>query len=600
MLAKIIIQQGEGSPRSCDLMPGSLVTLGRSKDNRIILMDEHASRQHAQIFFDDGRWHVRDLGSFNGTEVDGRRVDGVMPLADGQIIGIADMRLVFRLAQSSADEANGPASTAKDLPSSGSGTVLWPDELANLYDYMSRTVGQADAHAVIELTLQTVQKQTGATLAGFLNLDADKLLSKMVLPASSEVNDVLSKQLTQRVQDTKQSAWLRSGSQGFSATESIASYTDALCVPVKSEDELLGALHLYKDRRTFSEREVQFCEIVAGYAAANLSRLRLVRKLAADNARLRGREMTSEQLLGGSTLMANLRQAVGRAAGSAATVLIRGETGAGKEVVAQTLHHSSPRSKGPFVCVNCGALNENLIEAELFGHAKGAFTGATTDRPGLFQQADDGTLFLDEIGDLPAEAQVKLLRIIEGKPFRRVGGTADVRVDVRVLAATHRDLAKEVEAGKFRQDLYFRLNVVVIQVPPLRDHREDVAQLAAHFLQKMPTRSGRLKGLTSEALKRLMEHDWPGNVRELSTVLERAVIMGNDGPAIEAGELILETSAAADRPLSWKKEDVEAWVMAKVLAKHGGNQSKAAEEMNIGRDTFTAKMKEYKLGKFKE
>ena len=594
MLARIIIQQGEGTPRSCDLTPGSLVTLGRSKDNRIVLMDEHASRQHAQIFFDEGCWQLRDLGSFNGTEIDGRRVEGVVPLVDGQMIAIADMRLLFKLHQAKDHDLD---SASSGEPSSG--TVLWPDELATLYDYMTRAVAESDPHRLIRLTLQTAQKQTGATIAGFLNLDADKLSSKLVLPETSVVDDVLSKQLTSRIQSTRQTAWLRSANQPLSATESIMSYADALCVPVKSEEEVLGAMHLYKDRRTFSEREVQFCEIVAGYAGTNLSRLRLLRALTADNARLRGRAWTSEELLGQSAKMAQLRQEIERAAASAVTVLIQGETGSGKEVVAQCLHRLSGRRQGPFVPINCGAINENLIEAELFGHVKGAFTGSVGERDGYFQQADDGTLFLDEIGDLPAEAQVKLLRVIEGKPFRKVGGTSDVRADVRIVAATHRDLAKAVEAGDFRQDLFYRLNVIVLRVPPLREHREDIPELADHFLRKIPTKSGRVKRLSDAAAKRLQEYSWPGNVRELAAVLERAVIMGNDGPTIEADELKLDDASSADRPSTWKKEDVEAWAMAKVLAKHNGNQSKAAEEMNIGRDTFKLKMKEYKIGKFK-
>jgi Nif-specific regulatory protein len=293
--------------------------------------------------------------------------------------------------------------------------------------------------------------------------------------------------------------------------------------------------------------------------------------------------------------MENLRRQIARVAESHATVLLNGETGSGKEVVATMLHQLSPRRGGPFVTANCGAIPETLIEAELFGHCRGGFTGATADRKGLFQQADEGTLFLDEIGDLPLEGQVKLLRAIEGKPFRPVGSEKETRADIRFIAATHRDLGKRVAEGEFREDLFFRLSGITLNVPPLREHVEDIPELVEHFLKQIPTRSGRPKVVSPQAMKRLQEFSWPGNVRQLATVLERAVIIGNDGPTIEPHELALAEVGHVDPPLGLHHQDIERWAITKVLEKHAGNLSRAAEEYGIDRGTLRAKINQYKI-----
>jgi transcriptional regulator with PAS, ATPase and Fis domain len=233
------------------------------------------------------------------------------------------------------------------------------------------------------------------------------------------------------------------------------------------------------------------------------------------------------------------------------------------------------------------------LESELFGHVRGAFTGATNDRHGLFQLADDGTLFLDEIGDLPAEAQVKLLRVLDAKPFKPIGGEQDICVDVRVLAATNKDLAQEVEENRFRQDLFFRLKVVVINVPPLRDHLEDLPELVDFFIKKVRTVNSPAKTLTPEALARLQNYHWPGNVRELWSVLEHAILLGSDSSIIHAPDLDLGGVGVPDCPQSWKISDVETWVIRKVLSKHQGNITKAAQELGLDRGTLKSKVKDY-------
>jgi len=211
------------------------------------------------------------------------------------------------------------------------------------------------------------------------------------------------------------------------------------------------------------------------------------------------------------------------------TVLIRGETGTGKEMIANAIHYNSPRARGAFVKLNCASLPENLLESELFGHEKGAFTGAITQRKGRFEQADGGTLFLDEIGEVSSAFQAKLLRVLQEGELERVGGTRTIKVDVRIVAATHRDLESDVETGKFREDLYYRLNVMPITIPPLRDRLEDVPDIARHLVGRIGQHQGRELGLTDSALRVLMHHDWPGNVRELENCLERAAVMSDNG-----------------------------------------------------------------------
>lgn len=267
------------------------------------------------------------------------------------------------------------------------------------------------------------------------------------------------------------------------------------------------------------------------------------RRLVNENALLK-QELESrygfDNLVGASPAMSEVYNLIRKVKDTRINVLLVGESGTGKEQVARAIHYNGVRKDSPFVTVNCGAIPENLIESELFGHKKGAFTGAVTNKPGLFQVADGGTIFLDEVGDMPLNTQVKVLRVLQERSFKTVGGVEELKVDVRVLAATHRDLAAEVKAGRFREDLYYRLNVIQIQLPPLRERLEDLPLLAEHFLARMRDEYGKpIKGFTEEAMRALLSHTFPGNIRELSNIVERAV-------ALEAGERIHRSSLPRD------------------------------------------------------
>lgn len=328
------------------------------------------------------------------------------------------------------------------------------------------------------------------------------------------------------------------------------------------------------------------------------------RRLLQDNLRFR-RELKDryrfEHIVGSSSPMLEVYKAVARVAPSRSTVLLRGESGTGKELVAKAIHYNSPRADRPYVAIDCGALAETLLESELFGHVKGAFTGAISSKRGLFEQAHGGTCFLDEIGDISLNTQAKLLRVLEEHEIKRVGGGESITVDVRIIAATNKDLEAMVQKGKFREDLYYRLNVVSIALPALREHREDIPLLANHFLRKYAEENNKvLSHISPEAMTVLEEYDWSGNVRELENVIERAValtanpvLLPEDLPPKLQGDL--EDAKRAQFGHSLALREVERRHIQRVLREARGNKKLAAELLGINRRTLYRIAKRYGL-----
>jgi two-component system response regulator AtoC len=317
----------------------------------------------------------------------------------------------------------------------------------------------------------------------------------------------------------------------------------------------------------------------------------------------------TERIVGNSPAMQEVYKTIGKVAKADATVLITGESGTGKELVAEALHFNSNRRSGPMVKVSCAALPETLLEAELFGHEKGSFTGAMTQRRGRFEMADKGTIFLDEIGEMTVPTQTKLLRVLQERKIERIGSNLPIKVDIRIIVATNKDLQKQVEQSKFRDDLYYRLNVINIHMPPLRDRKEDIPSLVEHFLAKHRySATAQPAAISEEAIRRLMEYNWPGNVRELENVIERAVVLSR-GQIITSRELPFgdhdaaegeegETEADAKGDSSFFKKSVaqfEKDLIMKALRDANGNRSKAAEMLGIYRRLLYAKIKEYGL-----
>jgi DNA-binding NtrC family response regulator len=320
-------------------------------------------------------------------------------------------------------------------------------------------------------------------------------------------------------------------------------------------------------------------------------------------------------LVGRSSSLEQVFGVIEKVADTPSTVLLSGESGTGKELVARALHAHSSRRDGPFIAINCAAIPKSLIESELFGYDKGAFTGAVAAKPGRFELAHEGTLFLDEIGEVPVEMQVKLLRVLQESSFERVGGIKTLKVDVRLIAATNRDLRKEVQAGHFREDLFYRLNVVPLHLPPLRDRREDIPLLVSHFLARFNERLKKhVTSVAPDALERLTNHAWPGNIRELENVLERSILFA-DGPVLETVDLPTDASGAPAAPITQPELDerpaapaqslkdlvrretdrVERDLIRQALDETDGNVTQAARRLKISRKSLQTKMKEFGL-----
>jgi Nif-specific regulatory protein len=392
--------------------------------------------------------------------------------------------------------------------------------------------------------------------------------------------------------------------------------TSVICAPIRRDGKVLGVIHLYSTdtARTTDPDDLEFTLAVADTVAVALENLSRQQELAenlnqirTENVQLRERLGVQSEIVGSSDLMNQVAGEIGRAAPSRATVLIRGESGVGKELVARAVHYSSPRSKEPFVCLNCAALSETLLESELFGHEKGAFTGATERKIGKFEAADKGTLMLDEIGEMSLKTQAKFLRVLEGHPFERVGGSEQIKVDVRAIAATNRDLEKDVAEGTFRRDLYFRLHVLEIVVPALRKRPEDIPELAEYFLHRFVAETGsKIKGYSPRAMEEMLRYRWPGNVRELKNVIERAVVLCR-GPYIDHEDLVLSTLRTAgdtdsnigelrlNRNEPQSLADMERQHILDTLNQTGWNKSRAATILGIERSTLDRKIRRYEL-----
>jgi Nif-specific regulatory protein len=373
-----------------------------------------------------------------------------------------------------------------------------------------------------------------------------------------------------------------------------------LCVPlVDRTGQRLGALEvLNKLQGEFTAQDVETLQTLASLTTAVLQTVREHEALLRSNAQLEGEARRGSLIVGESTALQALRATVERVARTDLPILILGESGAGKEVVARALHYTSLRQKQPFIPVNCAAIVESLVESELFGHEKGAFTGAETTRQGKFEVASGGTLFLDEIGDLSANGQAKLLRVLEEKAVYYVGGTRPIPIDTRIVAATNRDLAESVRAGKFREDLFYRLTVVTLEIPPLRDRREDILVLAEHFLEQFCRGAGRRRlKLSAEARRRLEQHNWPGNVRELRNLMERVAFLCA-GDRVEADDLAFIRRSAADDDASYADltlaDATDAFQrkhITQAIERSRKNMTDAAKLLGLHRSNLYRKMK---------
>jgi Nif-specific regulatory protein len=370
-----------------------------------------------------------------------------------------------------------------------------------------------------------------------------------------------------------------------------------MAAPMVYKSETIGVVEVLNrvGEGRFDESDLKLLGIFADLAACGARNAQTHERLRKENLALHGSVLSGVEIIGSSEPLMQMLKLADRVAPTGATVLLSGETGTGKEVLAKYIHNASPRADRPFVAVNCAALPETLLESELFGHEKGAFTGAISQHMGRFELADNGTLLLDEIGDISASTQVKLLRMLEERAFTRVGGTKTIACDVRIIAATNRDLKKAIAEEKFRDDLFYRLNVFPIHVPPLRQRREDIATLVEHFIIRACAALGvEPRNASPEAMALLTTYDWPGNIRELANVIERTVLLG-DGPELLSTHLPPEIISGESNGVRNEKtmEAAERAMIVRALRENTWNQSKAARALGISRDNLRYRVKKY-------
>jgi transcriptional regulator with GAF, ATPase, and Fis domain len=634
--AYLVIRQDDGFGEVFTLNAGQRYTLGRATTNRIVLRDDVCSREHAEVFYVDGRWCVRDLQSLNGTAINGEKLDSEWELTAEDEISLGNTRLLFlddigQLPGVSVPVQQEQLAIKKRLshtrfltpppltigarepvpPAPVSSRHSLNGDLSRLYR-LALDMGTAPTfHEAVSLVLKGLLEATPADVAAILVPNA----SQQFEPVDHQARDPsagyrgVSQYLTQEVTTSREAILAEDVSSHAELRERQslrgAGVSSLICAPISHDDKVLGLIHLYciDSKDLFDAEDLEFVLAVARQLGIAAIQLQKQAKLSAENQSLRHQLRVESEIVGDSPAIRAVEKKIGLVADTHATVLIRGESGTGKELVARAIHYSSTRREGPFVCLNCAALPEALLESELFGHEKGAFTGATEKKVGKFEAANLGTIFLDEIGELNPSSQAKLLRILEGHPFERLGGHTPIEVDVRVVAATNKPLEEAIAAGTFRRDLFFRLQVVELVVPPLRDRPGDIVILARHFLKRYVDETGRKTvGFTDDALQKMLEYAWPGNVRELRNVVERAVVLGTRA-ALDASDIwlsSLETPAAKDGKLNYgyqprSLDAMEKEHIHKTLEYTAWNKSQAAAILNIERSTLDRKIKTYDL-----
>jgi transcriptional regulator with GAF, ATPase, and Fis domain len=598
-------------------LPASELSIGRDASNGLPIGDPSVSRRHCLIYREDGGFKVRDLDSRNGTLVNGELVaDRWLHHLDEISVGDS----VFRFLLDDEDKSSGSSAVEfEDAQNAHSTAEIRPQDV--LYLQPERILSELPATSRLARNLNALL-QISRVVHSIRDLDElqNQVLDLIFKVAPAERGAILldgtngrefrsvfaryrdpEKQQAVKVSRTVADRVLQQGvavlgsyvpgDTGLGSVESLVALQvrSLLCVPLTIFNRTIGCIYLdtINVAERFHEDHLQLVTAIAGIAAVALENARRLQWLEQENQRLLNEVMLDRTLIGESPKMKEVFQFLARVAPSDATVLIGGESGTGKELAARTVHRKSPRANKPFVAINCAAIPENLLESELFGYEKGAFTGAVSQKKGRIETADSGVLFLDEVGELAPALQVKLLRVLQEREFERVGGTRPIHVDIRLIAATNRDLAEAARKGEFRQDLYFRLNVVSLTMPALRDHKEDIPILVSFLVEKNCRKCGaKPKPLSREALACLQSYDWPGNVRELENVIERALVLGSSEDILpeDLPENLLERAPASglgEATYHAAVKDLKKHLIQNALEEARGNYTDAARILGV-------------------
>jgi transcriptional regulator with GAF, ATPase, and Fis domain len=597
------------------------ITIGRDATNEVAINDPLVSRRHCAIRHLGGQIQVSDLQSLNGTFVNGMPIrEKALEHHDRIKVGASQFIFLDReddtaLSVPLSDSSDGqiaPAITLQleceesvdrqvDQVSEKISPNLRPArDLAALLRISTAINGikkpQDLESRVLDMLLEVIPVERAAIL--LVGQNSDEFISGAYYERATDSKDSF------RISRTIVRQVLRGGlavmgndvlsDSAFQSNESIVAsqIRSLLCVPLIVFGSKLGII--YADatisEARLDEHHLQLLTAIASVVAVALEHARYVEWLEGENKRLQEEINIEHDMVGESSRIREIYQFVGRVAGKDSTVLITGESGTGKELVARAIHRNSKRANRPFVAINCAALTESLLESELFGHEKGSFTGAFSQKKGKIEIGDTGTLFLDEVGELALPLQAKLLRVLQEREFERVGGTRPIKVDIRLIAATNRNLDDAIKRAQFRQDLFYRLNVVSVTMPPLRDRREDIPLLATYFVQKYSREANRpVVGISPEAHALLTSYDWPGNVRELENALERAVVLGSSDHIRpeDLPEALVETTSS-NEPLRAGTlryhetvNSVKRQLILKAIEQAGGNFTEAAKLLDL-------------------
>jgi Nif-specific regulatory protein len=593
------------------------VSIGRDPSNEISLLDSLVSRRHCVIRKESGTFRLQDLESRNSTFVSGVPVmDRV--LVPGDQIRVGNSILIFQGAESGSLPHS--ASLSLDAtPAPGAATVVLRKEdalylrpptreqlpntpktvrdLKVLLDF-SRALNSVQGLAplqerVLEAILAIAPADQAAILltedgtTGFSSVQGKdrRLGENQPIHASQTIlNRVLEERLAVLTSDVQSDETYRDADSLLQRR-----VHSVLAVPLEGQDKVLGVLYLEASSAgaRFDSDLLQLVTTLGNITALAIENARHLERLGGENRRLHEELNIHHSMIGESKAMHEVYGFVSRVAGRDSTVLISGESGTGKELVARAVHMNSGRSDKPFVAINCAAITETLLESELFGHERGAFTGAVSQKKGKLEVAEGGTVFLDEIGELAVPMQAKLLRVLQEREFERVGGTRPIKLDVRLIAATNRDLKEASRNGAFRPDLYYRLNVVSLHMPALRERREDIPMLAAYFAAQYAEKvKRRVAGISPEARTCLMRYEWPGNVRELENAIERAVVLGSTELILpdDLPESILEETAASGEPVSALHDGIreaKKVLIERAIEQANGNYTEAAKILGV-------------------
>ena len=646
----IILEILQGSARGKRYeFSNQVVTLGRSDTSVVQLTDYHLSGDHGQIFAEGDQFIYRDLRSTNGSYVQrgqqrltvDAQVNWEITLRDGDRICLGDPKQPVTIAIAVPDNKSSTADVADrviasrsivDLPAVAERVEHDPVSAVRIYKALqplsSRLEMGATLEAILEATYELLPRATHVSI--LLRSDSDKDRFTVALARSRAIDGVRATTDPGTVQDTvrasravlkavlaDRAAVLTANAQEeLASSESILGghILSMLAVPLWRGSEIRGLIQADNRRSAgmFDESDLEVALILGAQSTLALDNAALVSRLQIAEERLRGENLylkrreenlRFESIIGESPAMKQVLAQLEKVLDTRATVCVEGETGTGKELIASAIHYQSKRRDKMFVAQNCAAVPENLLESELFGHRKGAFTSADSDKKGLFEIADGGTLFLDEVGEMPLSLQAKLLRVLQEGTIRAVGATSERQIDVRIICATNRDLVKEVEAGRFRQDLYYRLMVFPVRLPPLRDRTEDIPLLADHFFRRYCTEYGcSVAGFSQETLDALAAYQWPGNIRELENEVQRLIIQAEPSAWLEVADLSprlrkIEGTLARIAPkkgtLKEMMGQVERWLIAEALRDHGGNKTRTAQTLGITREGLHKKISKY-------